>query len=202
VTESELPDFVNGLLTPSPTAPLRSWYSEALEGPEGRYVARLVSWILKVEGYPAYYLTLRDMADLDALIKCLSRPEDDLDLIVGSTSLAPSEICPGVYAPVVAVDRISSFDKRTLRDWLKPKTKASPKSANAETIAADAGRSFHILFQSADNFGDTDQWRALNFLTVRYKPLYERYAEMLEEGYTLESVKVMTSRLWREKQIV
>jgi PatG Domain len=92
--------------------PLRSWYSKVLEGQQGRYVARLVSWILKVEGYPAYYLTLPDMADLDMLIKCLGQPEDDLDLVVGYSYLVPTELCPGVSAPVLAVNRVSSFDKR------------------------------------------------------------------------------------------
>ena len=180
------------------TLPLRLWYSKVLEGQEGRYVARLVSWILKVEGYPAYYLTLPDMADLDTLIKCLGQPEDDLDLVVGYSSLVPTELCPGVSAPTLAVNRVSSFDKGMLKGWLKAKTKAT----GPETTSGDAERLFQILVQSADNFGDTDQWRALNFLAVRYKPLYERYAEMVENGYVLDSVKVSNSRLWREKQVV
>jgi hypothetical protein len=85
-----------------------------------------------------------------------------------------------------------------LKGWLKAKTKAT----GPETTSGDAERLFQILVQSADNFGDTDQWRALNFLAVRYKPLYERYAEMVENGYVLDSVKVSNSRLWRERQVV
>ena len=61
---------------------------------------------------------------------------------------------------------------------------------------------FRKLVQSADNFGDTDEWRALNFLAVRYRPLYQRYYQMVGAGYMLESVKVTTSRLSRERHIV
>ena len=61
-----------------------------------------------------------------------------------------------------------------------------------------------MLVQSADNFGNTDEWRALNFLAVRYKPLYELYAELVlvQDAWMLDSVEVVTSRLWREKHIV
>ncbi len=59
-----------------------------------------------------------------------------------------------------------------------------------------------MLAQSADNLGDTDESRALNFLAVRYKTLYEQYAEMAESGFALDSVKVARSRLSRERHIV
>jgi hypothetical protein len=202
-----------------------------------RYVARQVCWVLKVEGQIAYYLSLRDLDDLPDLISCLKRPEpgvdlqpeddpedyqqgedhkqqhQDLDLFVGSSSLNPADMCPGVTAPILAVDQLCSFKKKDILAWCKktPSTDvlAAPAAARrrgrAAAVAgepdAPAERLFRILAQSADNLGDRDEWRALNYLAVRYKPIYEKYADMADE-YDLDSVKVATSRLWRETRIV
>jgi hypothetical protein len=186
--------------------PLRTWYFKVLSDPEARYVARQVCWILKVEGQPAYYLALRDLFDLPELISCLGHPEDDLNLVVGSSSLIPVETCPGVAAPVLAVDQLSMFKKAGLIKWINPASKkALPppwKGKAIEAYASNPGHLFDRLVQSADNFGDTDEWRALNYLAVAYQPLYEQYAVMLKNGWSLDSVKVMMSRLGRNKRIV
>jgi hypothetical protein len=95
---------------------LRDWYYRVLRRPEARYIARQVSWIFKVQGQPAYYLSLRDPNDLPVLIECLSLSEDhdnkyynDLAVLVGSSSLVPVEICPGISGPVLAVDQLFRF---------------------------------------------------------------------------------------------
>jgi hypothetical protein len=46
----------------------------------------------------------------------------------------------------------------------------------------DPQRLFRTLVQTADNLGDKDELRALNFLAVRYKNIYEKYAEMAGSG--------------------
>ena len=88
----------------------RNWYLRVLQQPEARYIAREVSWILKVQGQPAYYLCLRDLSDLDNLIECLGSPEEygynyfnDLRVFVGRSLLVPIETCPGICAPVLLV---------------------------------------------------------------------------------------------------
>jgi PatG C-terminal/Subtilase family len=186
--------------------PLRDWYFKVLSNPEARYVARQVCWILKVEGQPAYYLALRDPFDLPELISCLGHPEDDLNLVVGSSSLIPVETCPGVAAPVLAVDQLSMFKKAALIKWINSASKkALPppwKGKAIDAYASNPGHLFDRLVQSADNFGDTDEWRALNYLAVTYQPLYEQYAVMLKNGWSLDSVKVTMSRLSRNKRIV
>ena len=58
------------------------------------------------------------------------------------------------------------------------------------------------LVQSADNYGGTDEWRALNYLAVQYKSLYYHYGDMVYYGYTLESIRVVRSRLWGTRRIV
>jgi hypothetical protein len=58
-----------------------------------------------------------------------------------------------------------------------------------------------MLVQCADNLGDNDEWRALNFLAVRYRPIYEKYADMADH-HDLDSIRVVKSRLSRENHIV
>lgn len=187
---------------------LRIWCHRVLSLPEARHVARLVSWILTVEGLPAYYLALRDLHDLSDLISCLAEPkDDDLCLFIGSSSLVPVETCPGVAVPVLAVDQLSMFKRERLTPWCKtpPKPlgkKVGPSPSEPSLEASGPNDLFDRLVQSADNLGDTDEWRALNYLAVCYQPLYERHAQMLHDDYILDSIKVMKSRLSREKRIV
>ena len=60
------------------------------------------------------------------------------------------------------------------------------------------------LFQSGDNFGHTDELRALNYLAVRYAPIYQLCSSMVLDGYDLKGFPVLTSRLagWGTKRIV
>jgi hypothetical protein len=206
-----------------PNETLRSYYYRVLSlGMDtgvlkARHVARQVCWILTVEGLPAYYLTLRDLQDLPDLISCLGRSEsdedplhhDDLDLFVGSSSLIRVNTCPGVAVPVLAVDQVCSFEKDDLVAWCRTPSKTRPSTRRRPPGSDErdsdelgpADKLFRILVQSADNLGDTDQWRALNYLAVRYKNIYMKYAEMADD-YELISVNVATSRLSREKHIV
>ena len=75
--------------------------------------------------------------------------------------------------------------------------KKTPKPSSS-----DLKKFFNRIVQSADNFGDTDAWRALNYLAVRYQPLYPAYVEMTKQGYFLDNIVVGSSRLARERRIV
>jgi hypothetical protein len=161
-----------------------------------RYIARQLSWILFVEGEPAYYLTLRDMHDFDDLIDCLSEPKnEDLCLAVGSSPLQLVELRHGIKAPVLTVDRVCQFKKSDiLQNFKSSAKKGVPRPEEL----------YRELFQSADNFGHTDEWRALNFLAVRYPPLCQWCSDMVHEGYDLKAFPVLTSRLadWGTKRVV
>lgn len=151
-----------------PDEPLRSWYSRVLIEPEARYVARLSSWILDVEGNEAYYLALRDLQDLHALTECLGHPEGhDLDLFVGSSALIPVEISAGVTAPILAVDYLCSFKQDDIMAWLKRSSKTPPKGRRPGPNESGPNELFKKHVQNADNFGNTDDLRALNYLAVR-----------------------------------
>lgn len=213
---AELQDVARALAIPEPRGarengsaadPLRNWYHQILGNPGARYVARQVCWVLTVEKQPAYYLNLRDPYDLNALIACLAHPEDDLDLFVGSSPLIPVDRSNGFVAPELAVEHLSRFKRADLLRMFRTPGKKPPKhdesaADGSEPSADDFERFYNKIVQSADNFGDTDMWRALNYLAVRYQPLYQICAEMARKGYWFDGVRVATSRLAREKRIV
>jgi hypothetical protein len=182
---------------------LRRWHYEVLKTPEARYIARQVCWVLTVERQPAYYLMLSDMHDLDSLIEYLSYDENDLGLFVGSSSLQPVEFSCGFKAPILEVVQLRIFTEKQLLDYFEEASvdqktdKKTPKPSSN-----DLKRFFNRIVQSADNFGDTDAWRALNYLAVRYQPLYPTYVEMTKQGYFLDNIVVGSSRLARERRIV
>jgi len=132
---------------------------------------------------------------------------EDLSLAVGKSSLAPVERFPGVVAPVLIVDYLASFEQETLASWIRtsdgkvpiPPTPSRPRALPQNPQPNDF---FRRLVQTADNFGDTDQWRALNYLVANYEPLYVCYADMLQHGFALDSVRVIRSRLWGSRRVV
>ena len=207
---------------------LRSWIYRVLSDdplrsglrPGLRYIARQLCWVLTVEKQAAYYLNLRDWQDLDDLIVCLGQPDDadvgDLTLIAGSSSLVPVETSPGVLAPILQVEQLCPYKLQQFIDWCKdppqpgeahpPRLRRGARGYPAPAYVSpdDLFRSlFKRVVQAADNFGDSDESRALNYLAVRCKALYQLYCEKVGSGqYLLDSVKVVPSRLWRDRRIV
>ncbi len=198
--------------------PLRSWCHRVLtdgagDKPGPRYISRQLCFILKVEKLPAYYLVVRDWDDLDDLIQCLGEPDGhDLTLVVGSSSMNPVEKCAGVVAPVLLVEQICAYKEKDLIDWCE--TAETPPSKTRKRGAKSPGTRepvperlfeevYRALVSAADNYGNTDEWRALNYLAIRCRFVYQLYTRKVAQGqYRLESLRVVKSRLWGERRIV
>jgi hypothetical protein len=182
-----------------PNEPSRDWYLRILTAypNETRYIARQFCWTLRVENEPAYYLTLRDMSDFTDLIGCLEEPwGDDLCLFVGSSSLQLAEMSHGIKAPVLTVDQVHRFKKDGMRAKFRTGTRRPVRFYD---------ELYRRLFQSADNFGHTDEWRALNFLAAgQYPALFRQCSALALAGYDLTAAPVLTSRLsaWGTKRVV
>jgi len=212
-------------LQPLPNEHLRHWYWRILTTypNETRYIARQFCWILRVENEPAYYLTLRDMSDFTYLISCLEEPwGDDLCLFVGSSSLQLVEMSHGITAPVLTVDQMHRFKKSDMlkkfiptetippeKETLKSSAKKGKRKDSAQNDVPEPdklyGELYKQLFQSADNFGHTDEWRALNFLAAGgHPPVFQLCSALAHEGYNLTALPVLMSRLsaWGNKRIV
>jgi Subtilase family/PatG C-terminal len=224
IEEKEKEEKEKEELQQGPNEDLRHWYWRILSAypKETRYIARQFCWILRVEGEPAYYLTLRDMQDFDGLIDCLGEPNhDDLCLFVGSSSLQLVEMSHGIKAPVLTVDQVHRFKKDDMLEKFIPETippeketlkssakKGKPKGSAQNDVPELRKRYRELykqLFQSADNFGHTDEWRALNFLAAGgHPPVFQLCSALAHEDYNLTALPVLTSRLsaWGNKRIV
>jgi hypothetical protein len=178
----------------------RQALQDVLSERSNRYLARLLCWVLTVEGLETYVLTPRDPSDLDLLIEALRptpRPTD-VDVVIGlRTGVTPPELCNGLMVPTVVYDQLYSFDVDTLLETIP-----RPDDAEEKQFAAIAEEILWRLLQMADNAGATDEHRALNYLAVRYPALYATAAERYNANATLTRVEVRPSRLSGVRRIV
>jgi hypothetical protein len=171
-----------------------------LSRPENRYIVRQLCWVFSVEGLETYLLEPRDPADLSLLIEALRpvpRPTD-VDVVVGVKGpVAPATHCNGLMIPIVAFDQIYSFDVDTLIGSIP-----RPEKVDPERFKPTSEEVFHRITQIADNTGDSDGDRALNYLAVRYPPIYARAADRFLQDFSLTGVEVRPSPLSGVRKIV
>jgi hypothetical protein len=175
----------------------------ALAQRPNRYLARQLCWVFTIEGLETYLLTPRDPSDLDLLIESL-RPTPsllDIDVVVGVRGpLAPPEVCNGLVLPVVAFDQLYSFDRQALIAAI-PRPASVPRNQE-EQFRATAGELLDRIMQMADNAGGTDEYRAINYLAVRYDRIYAQASEMLAGNSSLSGVEVRFSRLSGARKVM
>jgi hypothetical protein len=106
-------------------------------------------------------------------------------------------MCGGVSLPILVVDQFMSSKRRELIDRIP-----APEGAHEDAFRDTSEAVFDRLVQIADNVGATDAHRALNFLAVRYVPLYQQVAAMEGRGSQLAAVEVGVSRLSGTRKIV
>jgi hypothetical protein len=167
---------------------------------ENRYLARRVCWIMTIEKMDTYILLPRDPADFDLLVGSV-RPNpspSDVDVVIGIKGpIAPADMCNGLQAHVVAFDQIYSFDRDAII-----KAIPRPDKTPAKEFAAAAEELFDKIQQMADNAGATDEYRAANYLAVRYPAIYAATADAHARNSSLESIRVIGSRLSGVRKIV
>jgi hypothetical protein len=172
----------------------------ALSKRENRYIARQICWIFTIEGLEAYILKPRDPNDVEVLLDALRVPPrgTDVDIIVGTRGpIATPDMCGGSMLPIVFFDKIYSFDIDSLI-----KSIPKQKGTNADKFNVTAEELFNRITQLADNTGSTDEFRALNYISVRYDAIYALTVEMHERNFSLNAVEVHPSRLRGVRKIV
>ena len=160
---------------------------------ENRYLSRQLCFVLTIEGLETYLLRPRDPADFSLLVEAI-RPEPsplDLDVVIGIKGpVAAPEMCNGLMVPIVIFDQIYSFEREALI-----KSIPKPEKTSAKEFAPAAEELFDRLVQMADNAGDSDENRALNYCAVRYPAIYARAAEQFALNSSLTAVNVQASAL-------
>ncbi len=181
----------------------RQAFGRAIRERQNRYLARSLCWVFVIEGLETYILMPRDPGDLELLIEAYrDEPRrDDLDVVIGvRAGLAPPELCNGLALPIVVFDLIYSFDRDALIESIPKPDSVADRQLNK--FRAAAGELFDDLIQMADNAGDIDEHRALNYLTVRYPRIYGTTTEQFQRNFAYTGVEVLPSRLGGARSIV
>lgn len=167
---------------------------------QNRYLVRQLCWVFTIEGLETYILVPRDPADFDMLVEAFRpapRPTD-VDVVIGMRGpIAPPEMCNGLMVPIVAFDQMYSFDIDSLI-----KSIPRPKEIAAKEFTPAAEELFMRIMQMADNAGETDEHRALNYLVVRYPAIYAMASEAFGRNSSLTAVEVRPSPLSSTRKIV
>lgn len=157
------------------------------------YLARQLCWVLRIEGLETYILRPRVPGDVDLLIDAVRpvpRP-NDVDIVIGVKGpLAPPDMCNGLILPVLVFDQMYSFDIENLI-----RTIPRPPDMSEESFAPAAEELFMRIMQIADNAGENDYHRALNYLVVRYPGVYAVVADAFSRNLSLTGVETIPSRL-------
>jgi PatG C-terminal len=176
----------------------REVMARLLRDPANKYIVRRLCWVLAVQGIDAYILVPRD-GDYQPLIDAYRAEPDpgDLELVIGVRGpIANPQVCNGLLIPIVIFDQIYAFDRESLLKGI-PK----PKGAD-EKFDKAAAEMFDRILQQADNFGDTDCGRALNYLAVRYGRIYSLAAEQFAANASFTGINCLTSPLTGTRKIV
>jgi hypothetical protein len=175
-------------------------FHTVLSKPENRYLARQMCWVLAVQGLDTYILQPRDPVDFNQLLGAL-RPApspNDIDVVLGLQGpIAPPEACNGLMVPMVGFDQIYSFTRDVLIAAIP-----RPKKATPEQFGPAAAEVFDRIMQLTDNSGATDEYRALNYLAVRYPAIYAKAAEQFGRDFSLSAVDVRPSPVTSTRKIV
>jgi len=181
----------------------RQAFHAVLSQRENRYLARQLCWVLTIQGLETYLLQPRDPADLDLLVAA-ARAEPspaDIDVVIGTRGpIAPPAMCNGLTVPIVGFDQIYSFDRDTLIGAI-PRPK-KPEKATAAQYRPVAEELFDRIMQLTDNSGNTDEHRALNYLAMRYPPIYDKAAQEVARDFSLTGVEVRPSPLSGARNVV
>ncbi|OKJ63836.1 hypothetical protein AMK27_11360 [Streptomyces sp. CB02009] len=171
-----------------------------LSDPANRYLARRICWVLTIEGMDTYLLVPHDETDLDLLLGALrpSPSRSDTDVAIGTLGpLAPSEKCGGLVVPMVVFDQIYSFDTESFIAQIP-----SPDGVDAGAFQEIAGELFARVTQLADNAGNSDEHRALNYLTMRYPEIYAETARQHARNSSLTNVEAFPSPLSSVRTVI
>ncbi len=159
------------------------------------HLARAMCWSLRVQGIDAYHLVPRTGKELDALVEAI-RPEPGgaaaaVQVLVGWKG--PVNSCAGLALPVLHVETSYSFELSALINTVAESLEV--KKSEIDDFRTSSRQLFERIGQIADNMGELPEHRALNYLAVRFAPLYQTMASLAAKDYVLANVEARPSRL-------
>lgn len=155
-------------------APDNQLIVEVLSQGEYLYLARELCWIFSIQGVDAYLVRPRSFPELLEFIQYLvpNAGENRYATVVGPRGgIAGPEVCAGLQLPMALANQFYHFTYKEMVEHIVAAAKV--KADVAESMLSQ-------MLQLADNAGDTDEHRAINYLTLRYMGVYEMAANMLK----------------------
>jgi hypothetical protein len=167
-----------------------------LSAPEHRYLARHMCWVFSGRSADSCTVTPRDDNDLVQLIDLLESEEDQVvQALVGSPATGvPPTPCLGAGLPAVWPEQLLSFTMDEFISRMPGLEQGGQASDNLALRSAVVGDAFAQLTQRADNRGLSDEHRALNYLALRFPPIYHLAAQARSDGKALIGVDTRSSR--------
>ncbi len=165
-----------------------------------RDLARSICWILTVESIPVYHIIPRTDRDLDDFVNAL-KPEEsgdwsDTTVVVGTKG--PVRECAGFALPVVFTETLYAFPEQALMESMISNIVPAQTGVTSEQSISIAKEVFERIRQISDNMGETPEHRAINYIAVRFTPLYETVMRLKARNYSLASIDVRQSRLYTD----
>jgi hypothetical protein len=160
---------------------------------ENRYLARQMCWVMTIQGLDHYIVMGREPADISLLVETIraNPTPSDLDVVIGVKGPnASPDMCNGLPLPIVVLDQLYSFNRNDLIESIP-----RPETIPAKEFAPAAEELFDRIMQMTDNAGATDEHRALNYLAVRDRRIYQAVAEAYGRDESLTAVDVLLSPL-------
>ena len=206
ITPDERYDDGEGLVPNPPNRNAEIVTAEIVRYPN-RYLARDMCWVFSVENIDTYILNPRSEEELTQLIDMLNEPTAatpvDVDVIIGSLgAIAPPSFCNGLELPIVQINNTYSFVVKQFIDQLwsgyldQQQNSRSQSSALSETDFKSAANNLFVrMMQLADNVGNLDEHRAINYLALRSQQIYIQTAELSQDSKRLLKITVKPSPL-------
>jgi hypothetical protein len=160
---------------------------QVLSRPEHRYLARELTWVLAVQGVETFLLVPPSDAELDQLIAALQpRDGEHLETVLGLQGPMVEEIgLAGVH-----LTRVYSFALNELIASLE-----KPENASDESFRDAVQELLDAVLQMAENAGNSDDYRAVNYLAMRYPAIYSLIVDRFAKQQSLVDLDVQDSRL-------
>ena len=169
-----------------------------LTKPENRYLARHICWVFVADGIEAFLVMPRDDAECVRLLEAVqSRDSDELvHVVVGQfyEATVDQSDCTASGLAYVRAEHVLAFTMRQFSSALTDITleidseRAQPVDVQQSDDSDLIHQAFNRLTMRADNRGVRDEHRALNFLALRYPPLYELVLKQHGSGAALQGI--------------
>jgi PatG C-terminal len=185
-------EFLQAMEPPIPPVDTRTipvplsdaWYFQVLGKASNLYIAREMCWQFRRDATTSYLLIPRSQDELVGMVSASApSPKDtvDFDVVLGRVGpTAPQEMCNGLILPTIICDETFNFSsKQYMQDIsavLRQGTAISPPVTTVDDKLLSV--TFAAVMRMSDNMGDTNAFRAMNFLVVRYLDLYVLFYNM------------------------